>query len=164
MINLLITVNIAAFPSASAISWRSHINPLLCQFKKSRNGKSISYHPNDSTEFLSHCFFINSKSTLSHGVRNFYFNLSRARARQLTLSTLKMHKCRAVRPNLIGITCTESLERETFDIERDSFVCRLMLAIYRRCQSSELFASKPLWAISIAFCVSSRSEGKLQFH
>jgi hypothetical protein len=86
------------------------------------------------------CFFINSKSTLSHGARNFYFNLSPARSTTdfFFLHSL-MHKCRAVnmRPNLIGITCRRTSNEKLFRY-RTRFICVSSYA--GGCQSS-----KSLW-------------------
>lgn len=115
-----------------------------------------SYHSSKLMEFLSfylHChknklLLYQLKQTLSHGVRNFYFNLSRS----LRLAFIFFKICTIIKENIVTYTCDRNpfltnlisiMHSKQLSI---SFLCRLMLqfslSLLLFCFSSPFHLSK----------------------
>lgn len=127
-----------------------------CLFSSKSHEWQIEFLSLERTDGISvtDYFFINSNSTLSHGVRNFYFNLSLARSTAVFsfLKCINVVTCTCDQihfTNQIGITCTHKREeRGNFRYQTDTHLCVVLCCnlLHRSCQSSGSSPPvKPLW-------------------
>lgn len=113
--NFLIKLLLIKTSNISLLSLTIYVRSLRFQFKSHEwLIKFLSLEQVDGVSVTDY-FFINSNSTLSHGARNFYFNLSFARLTAVFfLKCINVVTCTCDQihfKNLIGITCTHKRER-----------------------------------------------------